>query len=316
MGVARAAGMRLQRFLAEAGIGSRRACEDLIEQKRVLVNGHVAELGTTVDEARDRVTVDGEGVRPNRVRLYLMMNKPRGTLVTMADPKGRPNVYKMLPALPARVHAVGRLDFQSEGLLLFTNDGDLTRALTHPSGRVERVYDVKIQGDVPDWAIPRLMKGVKLDDGFARVARCERLRLARTNCWLQVTLTEGRYREVRRLFSAIGMNVLKLKRVRFGPIKLGTMKIGDIRALRPEEIESLRASAEGRGPLRDSARPATDAPARPARTSAGRHSSPPRRGNARAGSEVVASVPGRATTRERPARVTARERPARGRPAR
>lgn len=237
--------IRLQKFLSDAGVASRRESEARIAEGRVTVNGKPAFVGQNVDPERDRVALDGETVRPARKRVYLVMHKPRGTMSTADDPKGRPTVYDLLPPLDVKVHSAGRLDFQTEGLLIFSNDGDFTRKLTHPSGGVERVYEVKVQGRLPDWVPARLLAGVTLDDGRARVARLERLRMAQTNEWLEVVLTEGRYREVRRMFQAVGCNVLKLKRVRFGAVSLGKLPIGATRVLTEAEVEALR---EGRNP--------------------------------------------------------------------
>lgn len=237
--------VRLQKFLADAGVASRREAEALIAEGRVTVNGRPAFVGQSVDPAQDRVALDGETVRPPRKRVYLAMHKPRGTMCTTSDPKGRRTVYGLLPPLDVKVHSAGRLDFQTEGLLIFSNDGDFTRRLTHPSGGVERVYEAKIQGRLPDWVPARLVAGVTLDDGRARAARVERLRMARTNEWIEVVLTEGRYREVRRMFHAVGCNVLKLKRIRFGVVSLGRLAIGATRELTEAEVEALR---EGRNP--------------------------------------------------------------------
>ncbi|MBM4394972.1 MAG: rRNA pseudouridine synthase [Deltaproteobacteria bacterium] len=239
--------IRVQRFLAEAGFGSRRACEDLVRQGRVTVAGKPAGLGATVEPGAERVMVDGETARLPKTRLYLAMHKPKGTITTAADTKGRTTVFSLLPDLPVRVHAVGRLDFNSEGLLLLTNDGLLTDALAHPSAAVEREYEVKVQGDFPEWAFARVLKGVRLEDGPARAARCERIdrEEAERNTWLRVVMTEGRYREVRRMLKQIGFNVLKLKRVRFGPIRLGRIPPGAVRELKAEEVEALRAASRG-----------------------------------------------------------------------
>lgn len=264
-------GIRLQRFLAEAGIASRRKAEDLIREGRVEVNGEVARVGAVVDPDRDRVRVDGETVHRPAVRLYLVMNKPRGVICAAFDPQRRPTVTSLLPRLPARVHSVGRLDFHSEGVLIFTNDGDLSRALAHPSSQVPRVYHVKVQGRVPEAALSRLRRGVSLDrsgrpagprGGLARCASCKVLRRSRPrpepgrdrthpggNTWVEVTLTEGRYREVRRMFEALRLTVLRLRRVRFGPVSLGDLKPGRCRPLAEAEVAALRACVVGRGPV-------------------------------------------------------------------
>ncbi len=252
-------GVRLQRLLAEAGIASRRKAEALIREGRVEVNGQVAEIGAVVDPDRDHVRVDGESVHRPGVRLHLVMNKPRGVICAASDPRGRPTVTSLLPALPARVHSVGRLDFQSEGVLIFTNDGDLARTLAHPSSGVERVYHVKVQGRVSEAALSRLRRGVRLEDGPARCTACKVLRRSRprpepgrvhrspgSNTWVEVTLTEGRNREVRRMFEALRLTVLKLRRVRFGPVTLGDLKPGQCRPLTEREVAALRASVSTR----------------------------------------------------------------------
>ncbi len=277
--------IRLQKYLSDAGIASRREAEARIAEGRVTVNGRPAFLGQSIDPERDRVALDGETVRPPRKRVYLLLHKPRGTMSTTSDPKGRPTVYALLPPLDVKVHSAGRLDFQTEGLLIFSNDGDFTRRLTHPSAGVERVYEVKVQGRLPDWVPARLLNGVTLDDGRARVARIERLRMAQTNEWLEVVLTEGRYREVRRIFQAVGCNVLKLKRVRFGTVSLGRLPIGATRELTEAEVEALR---EGRNPApkrrpTETPRPRADAAPkrRPTREDKPRDDAPPARRSTR-----------------------------------
>lgn len=294
--------IRLQRFLADALGISRRRAEELVTQGRVTVNGGPAEPGRQVDPAVDRVRVDGEHVRWKEDRLYLVLHKPRETICSERDPEGRRSVFHLLPPLPVRVHAVGRLDFLSEGLLLFTNDGNLTRELTRRSRGVERVYEVKVQGGVPQWALDRLVRGVRLDDGMARAREAvplDRPRV-RSNVWVRLVLDEGRYREVRRMFQAMGFNVLKLKRVQFGPIRLGSLPPGAFRHLREAEVEMLIRAVEDPGAFvggppppegkdRGHGRPpgsgTRSAPAArpratgrgPARTSTGRGASPSRR---------------------------------------
>lgn len=241
--------IRLQRFLADALGMSRRRAEELVAQGRVTVNGVPADLGRQVDPAADRVQVDGERVKRREDRIYLVLHKPRETICSERDPEGRRSVFDLLPALPVRVHAIGRLDFLSEGLLLFTNDGLLTRELTRRSRGVERVYEVKVQGGIPQWALERLVRGVRLDDGMARAREAIPLVRPRVrgNIWVRIVLDEGRYREVRRMFQAMGFNVLKLKRVQFGPIRLGSLPPGAFRHLREAEVEALIRAVEDPG---------------------------------------------------------------------
>jgi len=217
----------------------------LIAEARVEVNGSVAEIGMRVDPDRDRVMVDGVGIRRSKERIYLAMNKPRGVLCSADDPEGRPTVYELLPKLPSRVHSMGRLDFNSEGLLLFTNDGDLTFQTTHPSKGVPREYHVKVQGRIPGKSMVRLRRGIRIGKRPAKFTKCRCLKDTRTNTWLEVTLAEGRNREVRRMFEAVGLNVLKLKRVKFGPIKLGRLKVGGTRPLTDAEVKALRDEDAG-----------------------------------------------------------------------
>ncbi|HOU53541.1 MAG TPA: pseudouridine synthase [Myxococcota bacterium] len=258
--------MRLQRYLADALGMSRRRAEELVAQGRVTVNGVPADLGRQVDPAVDRVQVDGERVKRREDRIYLVLHKPRETICSERDPEGRRSVFDLLPALPVRVHAIGRLDFLSEGLLLFTNDGLLTRELTRRSRGVERVYEVKVQGGIPQWALERLVRGVRLDDGMARAREAIPLvrPRVRSNIWVRIVLDEGRYREVRRMFQAMGFNVLKLKRVQFGPIRLGSLPPGAFRYLREAEVETLVRVVEDPGAIVEARAPGRRGTARTA----------------------------------------------------
>ena len=226
--------MRLQKFLSQAGIASRRGAEDLIRAGRVAINEvPVTELGTRVDPDRDRVSVDGRSVRPRALE-WLALHKPRGYVSTRHDPQGRRTIYDLVPPDAGRLFYVGRLDVDSEGLILLTNDGDTAHRMRHPSFEVERVYEADVSGDPDETAIGRLRTGVMLDDGFARVRAAERVAPAR----VRLTLTEGRKREVRRLLAAVGYPVRRLVRVRYGPVQLGALPPGQWRRLRPDEIPS------------------------------------------------------------------------------
>jgi 23S rRNA pseudouridine2605 synthase len=234
-------GERLQKVLAQRGLGSRRTCEDLIAAGRVQVNGVVAELGRRVDPETDRVTVDGVPVAVRPGLVYYLCNKPAGVVSTAADPQGRPVVTELVPSTPL-VHPVGRLDADSEGLLLLTNDGDLTFRLTHPSFGVEKEYLVAVEGTPKPGALRRLREGVDLEDGRtgpARVARVE------PNV-LRVTIHEGRNRQVRRMCDAVGHPVSRLVRTRIGPLRVGPLGPGEWRQLSPAEVRAVERAARAR----------------------------------------------------------------------
>ncbi|HUE38039.1 MAG TPA: pseudouridine synthase [Candidatus Binatia bacterium] len=232
---------RLQKLLARAGLASRRAAEELIVAGRVTVNGDVVrELGAKADESRDDVRVDGERLPRPRAQV-LLLHKPPGVVTTLADPEGRPTVRHYFPQRFDRVFPIGRLDFNSSGLLLLTNDGDLAARLLHPRHRIARTYRVKIHGRPTPAALARLRRGVKLDDGVTGPAEVDVERTSATKAWLRFTIREGRRREIRRMCEAVGHRVDRLVRIRFGPIELGRLEPGDWRALRDDEIEALRA---------------------------------------------------------------------------
>ncbi|MDX1510238.1 MAG: pseudouridine synthase [Nitriliruptorales bacterium] len=242
---------RLQKVLAAAGIASRRASEDLIRQGRVTVNGEVAHLGQKVDPKNDRVEVDGERVNVDETRHYVMLNKPTGVVSTVEDPDGRPTVMDLVN-VPVRLFPVGRLDQDSEGLLLLTNDGELAHALMHPSYEVERTYVALVDGPVPNAAIDRLRAGVELDDGPARPRRVRRLGEEGDRALLEIVVAEGRNREVRRLVGAVGLRLRRLARVAYGGVELGELRQGKWRPLTTREIATLhRAVAEGPHRLTD-----------------------------------------------------------------
>jgi 23S rRNA pseudouridine2605 synthase len=236
------AGVRLQKFLSQAGIASRRHSETLITAGRVSVNGTVVtELGTRVHPDRDDVCVDGSRVRPAAVQWYAL-HKPRGYLTTRSDPEGRPTLYQLLPERMHALFYVGRLDYDSEGLVLLTNDGDTAHRMLHPSFGVERVYEADLDRKAEAGLAQRLMAGVELEDGPARAERAEQTAPKK----VQVTLTEGRRREVRRMFTAVGHDVLRLRRLRYGPVELGDLEEGAWRPLTVAELKALRRLAGGR----------------------------------------------------------------------
>lgn len=237
-------GMRLQKFLSRAGVASRREAEGLMAQGRVKVNGRVAVTpGVRVDPEEDRVEVDGRRVRLEP-RRWILLNKPTGTLTTRKDPQGRPTVYSLLPDDVRSLRYVGRLDRNTEGLLLLTNDGDAIHGLLHPSSEVPRQYRAWVQGAPSERTLARLARGVELEDGPARAEDPRVLRASREKgAIMSLVLREGRKREVRRLLEAVGHPVRRLRRVRFGPLELGDLAVGQWRELSPEEVRILRRAA-------------------------------------------------------------------------
>lgn len=226
---------RLQRALARAGFGSRRSCEELISAGRVKVNGRLATLGDKVDPTRDVVVLNGATVNLDPNVRYLALHKPGGVVTTMRDPQGRRDIREFVPEEP-RVFPVGRLDLDSEGLLLLTNDGDLAEALTHPRYGVEKEYLVEVQGTPTPKHLGALRRGVELDDGPARAASVRIVDARRERGQLALVMTEGRKREVRRLLAAVDLPVARLVRVRIGPISLGRLKAGAVRDLTADEV--------------------------------------------------------------------------------
>lgn len=233
--------MRLQKYLALSGVASRRASEKLIAEGHVAVNGHVVtEMGVQVDETADQVTVDGAPVHLEEEKHYLAYYKPVGEVTTAADPEGRPTVMDKFRDYPVRLYPVGRLDFDSEGLLLLTNDGDMMNSLLHPSHEVDKTYLAKVSNRVEEESIRRLRAGVQLDGRLTSPARVRVIRYESFATVLLVTIHEGRYRQVRRMLEAVGHQVVQLKRVGFGPILLGDLPRGQWRQLTPNEIRKLK----------------------------------------------------------------------------
>ena len=233
--------MRLQKILSEAGVASRRAGEDLILAGRVSVNGRVIkELGFKADPDNDQIKVDGKPIPRHLPRVYYLLYKPRGVITSLKDPQGRPTVKDLIPKVKTRVFPVGRLDYDAEGLLLLTNDGELAVKLAHPRYRVPRTYLVKVRGVLNLREMGDLEKGVILEDGMSPNMKVAPLKRLKRNSWLKVTLWEGRNRVIKRTFAAIGHPVLRLKRVKFASLSLEGMRPGDYRPLSPEEVERLR----------------------------------------------------------------------------
>jgi pseudouridine synthase len=245
--------IRLQVFLARAGVASRRKCEELISAGRVKVNGQVAsELGTKVDPARDKVTLDGRRVAEEE-HVYILLHKPKGYVTTASDPQGRPTVLELVgkqEGVPAaRLFPVGRLDYTTDGVLLLTNDGELANALMHPRHGVPKTYHAKLQGEVSRDNLERLRRGVRLDDGSVTGPADVRVMESQSkHTWLELTITEGKNRQVRRMADAIGHTVVKLSRVRYAGLTVEDLAPGKLRPLHRHELAALRRLTDGPRP--------------------------------------------------------------------
>jgi 23S rRNA pseudouridine2605 synthase len=238
--------MRLQRFLARSGVASRRGSEDLMTAGRVRVNGVVVtSLGSKVDPRGDVIEVDGERVVPAGAPVYLLLNKPAGYVTTMSDPQGRPTVSSLVPVdrYPG-LFPVGRLDLETTGLLLFTTDGELSHRLLHPRWKVPKTYVAVVEGNLGPRARSALESGVELDDGMTAPAVVRVLESRPSSALVEITIREGRKRQVRRMFSAVGHPVAQLHRTVFGPVELGTLEPSSWRMLDDGEIAALREATE------------------------------------------------------------------------
>lgn len=234
---------RLHKVLAGAGVASRRACEQLIAAGQVTVNGRVVtEMGFKVDPTTQKIAFAGQIIRPPRL-VTLVLNKPRKTVTTTKDEKDRRTVMKYVEGMRERVYPVGRLDWESEGLLLMTNDGDLANLLTHPRYGVPRTYHAIVAGSLSPEVLEKIQRGVWLSEGKTGPARILIKKRLRDMTVVDITVREGMNREVRRIFAKFGLKVKRLKRIRVGPLSLGTLGPGQTRLLSPQEVEALRASA-------------------------------------------------------------------------
>jgi pseudouridine synthase len=237
---------RVQKILAAAGLGSRRACEEFIRAGRVRVNGQVVQIGDKADPGKDSVTLDGQLVRAEQHR-YVILNKPRG-VVSSLDAQGERKTVRDLIPLSSRLYPVGRLDLESEGLVLMTNDGELANKLTHPRYGHEKEYEVHIDGHPKVEQLQSWRRGIVLDGEWTSPASVKVIRKGASGTWLRVTMREGRKQQIRRTAESLGLWVKKLIRVRIGPLRIGQLKPGEWRELKPDEVSKLKQAASDRKP--------------------------------------------------------------------
>lgn len=237
--------IRLQKFLAENGVASRRKSEELIERGKVKVNGHPASIGDKVDPKRDLVTVSGERIVPvSSGNIYIMLNKPRGYVTTMSDEMGRKCVAELIEDIEERLFPVGRLDRDSEGLLLFTNDGEFANMMTHPSMHISKTYRVTVKPAATEEQLIELSSGVVIDGKKTLPASIQVLSGDSSRSVLQITIHEGRNRQIRKMCEAVGLETVRLKRISIGALKLGSLSVGTYRELKKEEVAALKRSAQ------------------------------------------------------------------------
>ncbi len=231
--------MRINKFLAECGVASRRQCDKLIEDGAVKINGKTALLGQEVND-NDSVTVNGKRIVKDKRKEYYILNKPKGYVCTVSDDKGRKTVMELLPKHAGRVFPIGRLDYDTEGLLLFTNDGDLAFRLTHPKNEIPKTYMAKIEGNITESELDKLRFGVEIDGRMTHRCNAHITDADKESTKVVITITEGRNRQVRKMFEAIGKNVILLKRIKIGDLTLHGLNRGDCRSLTAAEVEYLK----------------------------------------------------------------------------
>lgn len=234
--------IRLQKVIAASGVASRRAAETMIREGRVTVNGKVVRvLGTCIDPSKDHVKIDGRHVQPTEPEVFVLLHKPPGYVTTMNDPQGRPTIADLVEKVKVRVFPVGRLDYDTEGLLLLTNNGQVAQACVHPRYHVPKTYLVKVSGVCTDEEIRNLQDGIALDDGMTAPAVVRKSGKAKANSWLELTIYEGRKHQIKRMLETLGHRVVRIKRIRFGPLALGDLPVGVCRFATDAEANALRA---------------------------------------------------------------------------
>jgi len=232
--------VRIQKIIASAGLASRRAADKMVLEGRVKLNGIVVtEPGVKADPHKDKIEVDGKTLSKTEDKTYYMLNKPTGYITTLSDPQGRKTVKDLMGGINQRLYPVGRLDYDTSGLLILTNDGLLANALAHPGKEIEKRYQAKVRGVPSGKALATLRDGILLDDGMTYPAKVRITKIYNDNAWLEISIHEGRNRQVRRMFEAVGHTVLKLKRVRFGDLTLRGLKPGETRELTVDEVNQL-----------------------------------------------------------------------------
>lgn len=235
---------RLHKFLARAGVGSRRKCEELISAGLVRVNGQtVTKMGVVIDPENELVEVAGRAIKDQEEKIYILLNKPKGYITTMYDPRGRARVIDLIKNLKTRIYPVGRLDYETEGLLLLTNDGGLAYALTHPSHRIPKTYLAWVDGIPPAEKLSQMAKGVMLEDGFTAPANVCLKGKNKRGAILEIIIHEGRKRQVRRMCDCVGYPLYRLKRINLGFLDLGGLKPGEYRRLTAKEVEKIKKLA-------------------------------------------------------------------------
>lgn len=233
---------RLQKIIANAGVASRRKAEELILEGSVTVNGKIVkELGAKANPEKDAIKVKGKLIHIPQRKTYIVLNKPKGYITSVSDPQGRPVVMDLLKGVKSRVYPVGRLDYDTEGLLILTDDGELAHALMHPAYEMPKTYLAKIKGVLEDKEIEKLKGGIRLREGITAPAAVRKIKRTDSNSWIEITVHEGKYRQVRRMLEGVGHPAMKLMRVRYGPVELGDIPLGKYRYLTQAEVKSLKA---------------------------------------------------------------------------